>query len=65
MASKPPPPQTRGSQKSEQCELAMQVIMASVHRVLQGVAQRGAQFHFIFAFLRTLCLMQQNEPFQP
>ena len=33
------------------------------HRVLQGAAQRGPQFYIIFAVLRTLFFMQQNEPF--
>ena len=40
---------------------------ANTHRVLQahvqGAAQRGAQFYFIFAVLRTLLFMQRNGPF--
>ena len=33
------------------------------HRVLQGAAQRGRQFYFIFVVLQTLAVKHQNEPF--
>ena len=35
------------------------------HRVLQGVAQRGAQFYFIFSGSPAPFFEQRNEPFLP
>ena len=35
-----------------------QNVLRVVHRVLQGAAQRGAQFYFVFAVLQTLFFVQ-------
>ena len=37
--------------------------LANAHRVLQGAAQRGAQFYFIFAVLRSLFFRTANRAF--
>ena len=39
--------------------------LVPAHRVLQGGGTEGGQSHSIFAVLRKLFFMQQNQPFLP